>query len=86
MNRFGEHFYRMVVFGFYPSVETLIVHAAVLLDPSTENLYFATTIWYKIVYSQDEAMKPFLILQVLDRRLHLHREVSSFAGKCRNQG
>ena len=47
-NRFGEHFYRMVVIGFYPSLQTLILRFAVLLDPDRDNDYYTTTIWYSI--------------------------------------
>jgi hypothetical protein len=37
-NQFGEHFYRMVVIGFQPSMKTLIVRVAVLLDPSEQEI------------------------------------------------
>lgn len=38
----------MVVVGFHPSQQTLIVRADVLLDPDERNIYHATTIWYSI--------------------------------------
>ena len=45
---FGEAFYRMVVIDFYPSLRSLIVRSAILIDPDPENLYHATNIWFSI--------------------------------------
>ena len=45
---FGEAFYRMVVIEFYPSLRSLIVRSAILIDPDPENLYHATNIWFSI--------------------------------------
>ena len=47
-NRFGEHFYRMVVDGFFPSIQTLLVRVFVLLDPYEGNLRSAQNIWYSV--------------------------------------
>ena len=45
---FGEAFYRMVVIEFYPSLRSIIVRSAILIDPDPENLYHATNIWFSI--------------------------------------
>ena len=45
---FGEAFYRMVVIDFYPSLRSLIVRSAILIDPDPENLYHATNVWFSI--------------------------------------
>ena len=43
---FGEAYYRMVVMDLYPSLKSMIVRSAILLDPSIDNIYHATNIWF----------------------------------------
>ena len=43
---FGEAYYRLVVMDLYPSYKSMIVRSAILLDPSIDNIYHATNIWF----------------------------------------
>ncbi|TRY68729.1 hypothetical protein TCAL_10746, partial [Tigriopus californicus] len=47
-NVFGEHFFRMTIVGFYPSLQSTVIRAYVLLDPDPENIYYASIAWYDI--------------------------------------